>query len=148
MIDRPRKFGTWKIMSRITAGLENPSTKVCELLWPRKGTVPNWPPEIDFNESGDRFASHQTVHYMQKPKMFHSAYPIDQRTFHVYGVTVSELGVQYLCDGDKTRDLIPRNWGGYTDRIGEVEWNLHARTDPHGSLDVTRLDVRWMDIPD
>src|SRR5262245_11838985 len=43
----PIKYGEWKVKMKISGS----GTKVCLLLWPYGG---GWPPEIDFNESGDR----------------------------------------------------------------------------------------------
>src|SRR5262245_37172500 len=70
----PREYGTWTVRSRISSGLQNPSTKVCLLLWPDGG---EWPPEIDFNESADRTRSHQTEHYGPTNAMHHTNYGVD-----------------------------------------------------------------------
>lgn len=145
MLDDPHTEGIWKVRSRISAGAANPSTKVCELLWPAGGKP--WPPEIDFNESGDRTKSHQTLHYSDPPDavlgdagfnlMRHTSYPIDETTWHTYGVEVRPGLVQYSCDGIATTQV-------YGDVPSGQPWNCHIRTEPNGHADETHLDVRWM----
>lgn len=137
MRDDPRQYGDWAVRCKITAGLQNPSTKVCLLLWP-DGT--GWPPEIDFNESGDRTRSNQTMHYSSANLMHHSTYPVDQTVFHTYGVRVEPATISYFCDG-VLRTAVANEAPG-------VNWNLHVRTQPNlDTVSETKLDVRWIEIP-
>jgi hypothetical protein len=152
MIDQPKKAGLWQVHSRISAGAANPSTKVCELLWPEqspdKSAARIWPPEIDFNESGDRTASHQTLHYGTRDQNFmhHTGYSVDQTQWHTYGVRVLPGQISYLLDGVERAHVdqdVPAS-AGYND----LGWNMHVRTEPNGSQDFTKMDVRWVEIPD
>lgn len=154
MLSDPHVEGVWRVRSRISAGATNPSTKVCELLWPGgakdpiTGKVP-WPPELDFNESGDRTRSHQTFHYSDPPDavlgdpgfnlMHHSAYPIDQTKWHTYGVEIRAGIITYSCDWLAVGSPVPM-----VNVPADQLWNCHIRAEPNGHSDVTHLDVRWM----
>lgn len=138
MLKYPRAYGSWLVRSRISPGAHRPSTKVCLLLWPA-GT--GWPPEVDFNESGDRTRSNQTLHYSPQNRMLHTSYEVDQTLWHTFGVTVDPLSVAYSCDG-KLRAAVENLVPG-------TSWNLHLRTEPHyDPVSETVLDVRWIEVPD
>jgi hypothetical protein len=148
MIDRPRTEGLWQVRSRISAG----TTKVCDLLWPAqnpdKTAAPIWPPEIDFNESGDRTKANQTLHYGTRDQnyMHHTTYPVDQTQWHTYGVRVAAGRIGYLLDGVEQRFVdqdVPSSVG-----YNGAGWNMHIRTEPNDSLDLTKMDVRWVEVPD
>src|SRR4051812_20372991 len=66
MLKQQHMYGLWQVRSRISPGLINPTTKTCLLLW----TV-TWPPELDFNGSGDRDWSHQTLHWGEQVNGHH-----------------------------------------------------------------------------
>lgn len=131
MLVMPERYGTWTVRSRITEG----PTKICLLLWPKKGDA--WPPEIDFNESGDRTRSNQTLHYGKvvngKHGQYHTFYAADQTRWHNYGVRVTPEQVIYLLDG-VIQHAIPNV-------VPTQEWNLHLRTMPNGHSEETRMDV-------
>lgn len=128
MLPIPKAYGTWKVNMRISPG----KTKVCLLLWPKKGDA--WPPEIDFNESGDRSKSHQTFHYSSQNMMAHTSYLVDQTVWHSYGVQVTPDGVRYLLDGQQRAMVVPNRAPGQ-------EWNLHIRTVPNGHPETTEMQV-------
>jgi hypothetical protein len=142
MVVAPHDYGSWAVRMRISAGLETPTTKVCLLLWQDGG---GWPPEIDFNESGDRARSSQTEHYGvhvdgHHPEI-HTSYPIEQTEWHTFGVEITPELVTYLCNG-RARAAVPNEVPG-------TLWNLHVRTEPNLDTESeTRLDVRWIEIPD
>lgn len=160
MVDQPRTEGLWQVRCRTSAGAQNPTTKVCLLLWPAQSPVksesPIWPPEIDFNESGDRTKANQTLHYGTRDENFmhHTHYPtaitptklLDQTQWHTYGAFVEKGRVAYLLDGVEqaqvTKDV--PSTVGYQGR----GWNLHVRHQPNDRLDLTKMDVRWVEIPD
>lgn len=156
MVDQPRTEGLWQVRCRISEG----TTKVCDLLWPAqspdKTALPIWPPELDFNESGDRTKSNQTLHYGTREENFmhHTTFPtattpvkvLDQTQWHTYGCLVAPGRVGYLLDGEEQAHVdkdVPASVG-YQGR----GWNLHVRHEPNGSLDLTKMDVRWVEIPD
>ena len=137
MLDRPKRYGLWEVRMRIEPGSTNPSTKVCLLLWPDGG---GWPPEIDFNESGDRTRSNQTLHYDSDNKMLHTSYPVDQTKWHTYGARVTSERVVYRCD-DVFKGMV-------TNFAPGILWNVHLRTETNGYDDETKLQVRWVRISD
>lgn len=150
MVEAPRQYGTWKVRMRISVGLLVPTTKVCLLLMQAKDPITGvrpWPPELDFNESGDRAWSHQTLHTApldpetgQHPEV-HTSFPVDQTQTHTFGVTVEPDTILYTCDGHlgaSTPNLVP-----------DVLWNLHVRTEPNlDPVSETCMDVRWIEIPE
>lgn len=143
MREQPFVLGTARVRCRISGPTDRPTTKVCLLLWPDGGTP--WPPEIDFNESGLRTESHQTLHYgvvdpvTHKHPEHHVKFLVDQTKWHTYAVNVMQGYVEVSCDG------VVRSQFVQDVPIGQA-YNLHIRTDPHDSSDVTALDVRSVAI--
>ena len=142
---RPFSYRVWRCRMRISDDGNIPSTKVCLLLWEQNGNWQRDHHEIDYNESGDRDVSHQTEHYgatdnSGRHPMHQTNYPVDQRVWHTYGVSVQETLISYLCDG-KLRAAVPNESPG-------VLWVPHFRTQPN--LDTegeTKMDIRWIEVP-
>ena len=128
-LTNPIKYGEWKVKMKISGS----GTKVNLLLWPYGG---GWPPEIDFNESGDRTRSNQTMHYSSSNKMLQTHYAVDQTQWHVYGVQVSEKTVVYTLDGKVMASVANMAPG--------QSWNMHIRTTKTSSTtQKTQLIVSW-----
>jgi hypothetical protein len=97
---QPMTYGAFFVRSRIS----NAGPNEVELLWPSNN---QWPPEIDFNETGSRWNSTSgTVH--------HGVYPHDQfvqenlpgidlRQWHTWGVVWTPTSIAFTVDG--------RQWG-------------------------------------
>ena len=98
-------YGAYFVRSRITGAGPNE----VQLLWPADN---QWPPEIDFNESGSRWAatsgtvhfgtpappgkpsSQATDHFLQQ-----NFYPIDLKRWHTWGVVWTPTSITYVVDG-------------------------------------------------
>lgn len=141
MLTKPTQYGKWEVSCSITGPTDRITTRICLLLWPEQLAVGSlWPPEIDFNESGKRLESHQTLHYgvvdplTNKHPEIHRSYGVNQNNVHKYGVEVLPDVVNFFCD-DVRRTYVPNV-------ADDVRWNMHMRTDPHNApLDETYLDV-------
>jgi opacity protein-like surface antigen len=128
-LKNPIKYGEWKVKMKISGS----GTKVCLLLWPYGD---GWPPEIDFNESGDRTKSNQTMHYSSSNNMIQTHYAVDQTKWHIYGVRVRENTVAYTLDG--------RVMATVANMAPSQSWNLHIRTVKTSSTSQnTQLLVAW-----
>lgn len=93
---RPMRFGAFFVRSRITGAGPNE----VELLWPANN---QWPPEIDFNESGSRWAATSGTVHFGPPTAEHfiqqNYYPIDLKRWHTWGVVWTPTSVTYTVDG-------------------------------------------------
>lgn len=141
-IKNPKQYGLWQARTRISAGVDlTHTTKICTLLWEAQGEWKVRFGEIDYNESGDRTLSNQTEHYPPDNKMHHTHYPADQLNFHTYGVLVGPSEIVYFYDGQQQGPSIPNEHTGKW-------WNQHLRAEPRDDHSETRLDVRWIEVPD
>ncbi len=96
-----RRYGAYFIRSRVTG--EGPNE--VELLWPATN---QWPPEIDFNETGGSIvSSSSSLHYGKVNTVVRSHVTIDMTKWHTWGVIWSPTAVTYTVDG--------RIWGKFTD---------------------------------
>ena len=94
---RPMAYGGFFVRSKIT----NAGPNEVELLWPANN---QWPPEIDFNESGSRWAATAgTVHFGASPAQDQFIQQnfggIDLRRWHTWGVVWTPTSVSYTVDG-------------------------------------------------
>jgi hypothetical protein len=94
---RPMTYGAFFVRSRITG----PGPNEVELLWPADN---HWPPEIDFNESGSRWAATSgTVHFGSSAATDHfiqqNFFPIDLARWHTWGVVWTPTSITYTVDG-------------------------------------------------
>jgi hypothetical protein len=107
----PLTFGAFFVRSRIS----NAGPNEVELLWP---AVNQWPPEIDFNESGQRWsATSGTVHHGSAAsdlRIQQNLPGIDLRRWHTWGVIWTPHSITYTVDGQQwgysitTPDAIPK----------------------------------------
>ena len=128
-LSNPIQYGEWRVRMRISGS----GTRVCLLLWPAGG---GWPPEIDFNESGDRTRSNQTMHYSSSNTMIQTHYSVDQTQWHTYGVRVGAKTVEYTLDGQVMATA--------ANMAPSQSWNMHIRTTKTSSTtQQTHLIVAW-----
>jgi hypothetical protein len=97
----PMRYGAFFVRSKIS----NAGPNEVELLWPATN---QWPPEIDFNETGSRWAATAgTVHFGRNAANDHfiqqNFYPVDLRRWHTWGVLWTPTSVTFTIDG--------RQWG-------------------------------------
>jgi hypothetical protein len=97
----PMTYGAFFVRSRIS----NAGPNEVELLWPANN---QWPPEIDFNESGARWNSTSgTVHHLgptHRDEFVQQNFPgIDLRVWHTWGVIWTPSSIVFTVDG--------RQWG-------------------------------------
>jgi len=107
----PMTYGAFFVRSRIS----NAGPNEVELLWPANN---QWPPEIDFNESGSRWSSTSaTVHHgTARHDLFtqQNLADIDLRRWHTWGVVWTPTSITYTVDGVQwgktltTPDTIPQ----------------------------------------
>ncbi|HUX05517.1 MAG TPA: glycoside hydrolase family 16 protein [Acidimicrobiales bacterium] len=98
--EAPRTYGAYFVRSRITGGGPNE----VQLLWPASNV---WPPEIDFNETGDRFKSTSwTVHWGTQNHIDQRSLIIDMTAWHTWGVLWSAHAITFTADG--------KVWGRFT----------------------------------
>jgi len=94
----PMKFGAFFVRSRIS----NAGPNEVALLWPANN---QWPPEIDFNESGSRWnATSGTVHHgtAKDDRFVQQNFPnIDLRSWHTWGVIWTSKSITYTVDGEQ-----------------------------------------------
>lgn len=142
MLMNPKQYGLWQVRSRATAGIDlTHTTKVCDLLWEANGDWKTNFGEVDFNESGDRTISNQTEHFPPDNKMHHTHYDADQLTWHTYGVEMSPASIRYFYDGVQQGEPV-------VNEHGPKWWNPHMRAEPRDDMSETRMDVRWVEVPD
>jgi hypothetical protein len=101
---RPVTYGAFFVRSRITG--QGPNE--VELLWPANN---QWPPEIDFNETGDQVSStSHTVHFGNAHTPFSQLLlvGIDMTKWHTWGVIWTPTKITFTIDGEP--------WGTFTDR--------------------------------
>ncbi len=92
-------YGAYFVRSRISRAGPNE----VQLLWP---TSNNWPPEIDFNETGDSVRSSSwTVHWGVVNHIVQQSIFIDMRRWHTWGVIWSRTSIIFTVDG--------RQWGDF-----------------------------------
>jgi hypothetical protein len=104
-------YGAFFVRSRISG----PGPNEVELLWPANN---QWPPEIDFNESGSRATGTSgTVHHgtYRHDQFIQQNFPdIDLRQWHTWGVIWTSTGITFTIDGKQwgetltTPDVIPQ----------------------------------------
>lgn len=93
------KYGAYFVRSRITAAGPNEA----ELLWP---AGKEWPPEIDFNETGGTVSStSSSVHFGKANNILRSEVNIDMTQWHTWGVIWTPRFILYTVDG--------RVWGRF-----------------------------------
>jgi beta-glucanase (GH16 family) len=90
----PVTYGAFFVRSRIS----NAGPNEVELLWPANN---QWPPEIDFNESGARWSSTSgTIHHGTHNEFVQENLPgIDLRQWHTWGVIWTPTSVTFTVDG-------------------------------------------------
>lgn len=94
----PMTYGAFFVRSRIS----NAGPNEVELLWPANN---QWPPEIDFNESGSRWAATSaTVHHgaaSNDLRIQQNLPGIDLRRWHTWGVIWTPHSITYTLDGQQ-----------------------------------------------
>lgn len=90
---KPLLYGAFFVRSRITG----PGPNEVELLWPQSN---RWPPEVDFNETGDRDNSTSwTQHYGADNNRIQGIYRVDMTQWHTWGVIWSPTSLTFTVDG-------------------------------------------------
>lgn len=90
---RPQTYGAYFVRSRITGG----GASAVQLLWPASN---NWPPELDFNETGGQINStSSTVHFGPTNQIEQRQLRINMLQWHTWGVIWTPTSIQYLVDG-------------------------------------------------
>jgi hypothetical protein len=98
---RPQTYGAIFVRSRVTGGGDDD----VELLWP---TAHVWPPEIDFNETGN--TSSKTgwyVHFSQDNSQIAKTLRVNLEQWHTWGVIWTPTKLTFTVDG--------RVWGVVND---------------------------------
>ncbi|MFI5036198.1 MAG: glycoside hydrolase family 16 protein [Acidimicrobiales bacterium] len=86
-------YGAFFVRSRITGGGANE----VQLLWPANN---QWPPEIDFNESGGSVTStSSSLHFGSSTALVKHTVRLDMEAWHTWGVVWSPTAVTYVVDG-------------------------------------------------
>jgi hypothetical protein len=89
----PRVYGAYFIRSRITGGGANQ----VQLLWPESN---QWPPEIDFNESGGYVAvTSWTFHFSALNHLIQERLDINMLVWHTWGLIWTSRGLTFTVDG-------------------------------------------------
>jgi hypothetical protein len=89
----PRTYGAYFVRSRITG----PGPNEVELLWPKSN---EWPPEIDFNETGGQTDStSSTVHFTAVNSITQMHVVINMEQWHTWGLIWTPKSISYLVDG-------------------------------------------------
>jgi hypothetical protein len=95
-----RTYGAYFVRSRNTG----PGPNEVQLLWPTSNV---WPPEIDFNETGDlHTATSWTVHWSSANLIDQRSLIIDMSRWHTWGVIWSRSAIIFTVDGHE--------WGRFT----------------------------------
>jgi beta-glucanase (GH16 family) len=86
-------YGTYLVRSRLTgSGIDN-----VQMLWP---VAHNWPPEVDFNETGDRTSrTAWYVHYSPSNHQIAKTLKIDLLRWHTWGVIWTPHIMKFTVDG-------------------------------------------------
>lgn len=88
-----QRYGAFFVRSRITGG----GATAVELLWPSSN---EWPPELDFNETGGRIDSTSaTVHFGPTNQIVQSELRINMLQWHTWGVIWTPTSITYTVDG-------------------------------------------------
>ncbi|HWD96531.1 MAG TPA: glycoside hydrolase family 16 protein [Acidimicrobiales bacterium] len=88
-----KRYGAYFVRSRITGG----GASAVQLLWPQTN---DWPPEVDFNETGGQIASTSaTVHYGPTNAIYQSELSINMLAWHTWGVIWTPSSITYTVDG-------------------------------------------------
>lgn len=101
-----RVYGAYFVRSRVTGKGPNE----VELLWPANN---QWPPEIDFNETGGSIVTSSTsLHYGADNTVIRTHIDINMTQWHTWGVIWTPTSVTYTVDGRvwgrlSTRGTIP-----------------------------------------
>jgi len=127
------------VRSRVTGAGPNE----VELLWPADN---QWPPEIDFNESGGSLnSSSSTIHFSAVNEIDQRSILISMSQWHTWGVIWTPKSVSYVVDGQV--------WGTITtpSEISRIPmtltWNS-ARAAPRGiSVRPTPSIWTWIGWP-
>jgi hypothetical protein len=89
----PRVYGAFFVRSRITGGGPNE----VQLLWPESD---QWPPEIDFNESGGWVkGTSWTFHFSTLNHLVQQRLMIDMLAWHTWGVIWTSQSLTFTVDG-------------------------------------------------
>jgi hypothetical protein len=95
-----REYGAWFVRSRITG----PGPDQNEMLWPK---APVWPPEVDFNETGNATTSTSwTVHFGHGNAFVQGTHAFNMTSWHTWGVIWTSHSLTFTVDG--------RSWGTIT----------------------------------
>lgn len=99
--ERPLLYGAFFVRSRITGAGPNE----VELLWPKSN---HWPPEVDFNETGDVDSSTSwTIHFGALDDTHQlTLHHINLTNWHTWGVIWTPTTLTFTVDG------LP--WGSYS----------------------------------
>lgn len=90
---RPQTYGAFFVRSRVTG----PGPNESQLLWPANN---QWPPEIDFNETGATDTSTSwTVHWGQLDNIAQQTLPINVTEWHTWGVVWTPTSITFVVDG-------------------------------------------------
>jgi hypothetical protein len=86
-------YGAYFVRSRVTGAGPNE----VELLWPANN---QWPPEIDFNETGGSLtSSSSTIHFGVINQIDQRSILINMDQWHTWGVIWTPLKISYVVDG-------------------------------------------------
>jgi hypothetical protein len=89
----PVTYGAFFVRSRLTGNGPNEA----QLLWP---IAQVWPPEVDFNESGDSITgTSATIHFGADNKMDHLWIKINMTQWHTWGVIWTANSIIFTVDG-------------------------------------------------
>jgi hypothetical protein len=89
----PQTYGAFFVRTRITGAGPNES----HLLWPLDNS---WPPEIDFNETGDVTTSTSwTVHFGRDNSIIQQTLQLDMTKWHTWGVVWTPKLLTFTVDG-------------------------------------------------
>ncbi len=90
---RPMTYGAFFVRSRVTGAGPNE----VELLWPANN---QWPPEIDFNETGGRVtATSSTIHWGPINQIEQRFVTVNMTRWHTWGVIWTRGEIVYTVDG-------------------------------------------------
>ncbi len=86
-------YGAFFVRSRITGSGPNE----VQLLWPQSN---NWPPEIDFNETGASSSStSSTVHFGAVNHIDQRSLSIDMTKWHTWGIVWTPTSMKFIVNG-------------------------------------------------
>jgi beta-glucanase (GH16 family) len=94
----PMLYGAFFVRSKISGAGPNE----VQLLWPKDN---QWPPEVDFNESGARWAATSGTVHFGSPRNDHflqQNFPgVDLRRWHTWGIIWTPTSITYTFDGHR-----------------------------------------------